>query len=131
MEGDAQKAYDIFFELFSKLFGIAFPYQNTKMCPKKSTSCLTKGLKKSIRKKHKLYKAYLTSPPPLNFKFYSSYRNKLHHLLRIAKRQHYETKFNESGNNMKSTWSIINEIIKRLFPTKYYVMSFKGDWTVS
>lgn len=34
MEGDAQKAYDIFLQLFSKLFEIAFPHQNTKMCPK-------------------------------------------------------------------------------------------------
>lgn len=85
------------------------------LSPTKIQKCtpknLTKGLKKSIRKKHKLYKAYLTSPSPLNFKFYSSYRNKLHHLLRIAKSQHYVTKFNEAGNNVKSTWSIINEIM--------------------
>lgn len=126
-EVDAQKTYDIFCNTFFKLFDKAFPYQTKRIHNKASKSWLSKGLKKSIRKKHMLYKAYLTNPSPLNHKKYSSYRNKLHHLLRTSKRQHYHNKFAESSNDMKKTWSIIKEIMNKAPVTTTPCNEFKND----
>ena len=40
-------------------------------------------------------------------------RNKLNHLLRIAKRDYYDKKLTEYKSNVKNTWRILNEIINR------------------
>lgn len=101
------------------------PTRLQKMCPPKYSSWLTKELKKSIIIKS-INLPYLTSTSLLNSKLNSSYRNKLHHLLQIAKRQHYITKLNESGNNMKSTWSIINAIMKKTPTNKIVCGEFQG-----
>ena len=43
----------------------------------------------------------------------SVFRNKLNHLLRIAKRDYYDKKLTEYKSNVKNTWRILNEIINR------------------
>lgn len=95
--------------------------------PEKIYILACKRSKKSIRKKHTLYNAYLTNPSPLNFKLYSSFRNKLHHLLRIAKRRHYETQFIEFSNDMKNTRSLINELMNSTPSDAPSCQEFQGE----
>ena len=52
----------------------------------------TKGLLKSIRKRAKLYKKFLKNPNIGNEKVYKIFKNKLNHLIRIAKRNYYDQK---------------------------------------
>lgn len=76
-EYETQASYNIFHGIFFKLFDKAFPLQKKKSQAKKQNQAwLTTGLKRSITKKHKLYRDYLTNPSPLNSNRYTTYRNK-------------------------------------------------------
>ena len=46
-------------------------------------------------------------------KKYKSYRNELNHLVRIAKKNYYSKKLEQAGNDLKSTWKAINELISK------------------
>jgi len=74
---------------------------------------VTGGLLTSINKKNNLYRKYKIKPTYTNFNAYKLYRNKLHSLIRKAKRQYYEIKFNQSKNDIKRTWRTINDVLKR------------------
>ncbi|CAH3181037.1 unnamed protein product, partial [Porites lobata] len=41
------------------------------------------------------------------------YKNKLNHLIRIAKRKYYDTKFESAKNDLRTTWKLINEVINK------------------
>ena len=73
---------------------------------------LSKGFLKSIRTKNKLYRQYLTNQSSHYETRYKNYKNKLNHLLRIAKRIYYENKIDASKSNAKATWRVLNEIFK-------------------
>ena len=66
---------------------------------------------KSIKKKNVLYKRFLIMPTPSRKKRFKCFRNKLNHLLRLAKREFYEKKLTEYKCNVKHTWRILNEAI--------------------
>jgi hypothetical protein len=44
---------------------------------------------------------------------YKTFKNKLNHLLRIAKRMYYEKQLERVKTNTKNTWKILNEVINR------------------
>ena len=69
-------------------------------------------LLKSIKQKNKLYKRYLSNPSPQKELINKTYKNKLHHSLRIAKRLYiYHKTSNESKSNMKAIWPLPNEVL--------------------
>ena len=85
---------------------------------------LSKGLLKSIRTKNKLYRQYLSNQSSHYETRYKNYKNKLNHLLRIAKRIYCEKKIDASKPNAKATWRVLNEIIntkKKAFKIKVKV----------
>ncbi len=51
---------------------------------------MTKSIAKSVRKKNKLYKKFLCHPTTNNEHKYKQYKNKLNHIIKIAKKKHYE-----------------------------------------
>ena len=73
---------------------------------------LSKGLLKSAKVKNKMFKKLIKT----NFNNqiltdkYKKYRNKLTHLISIAKKQHYD-KLLTNSNDPKNTWKIINKVI--------------------
>ena len=72
---------------------------------------ISRGLLKSIKQKNKLYKQYLSNPSPQKELKDKTYKNKLNHSLRIAKRLYYDKKLNESKSNMRATWRLLNEVL--------------------
>ena len=44
---------------------------------------------------------------------YRRLRNKLNHLIRIAKREYYDKQITEYKSNVRQTWEIVNEVINR------------------
>ena len=68
--------------------------------------------------KNKIYKLYLSNPSPQKELIYKTYKNKLNHSLRIAKRLYYDKKLNESKSDMRATWRLLNEVLnnKKLRP---------------
>ena len=72
-----------------KHFHKHFPKQTVKMRYANRKPWLTQGIKDSIKEKHKLYKKYLKIRTVANETRHKTYRNKLHHILNIAEKQHY------------------------------------------
>ena len=55
------------------------------------TRCILKSvLKKSVRNKNKLYKSFRKNPNYINKQKYIKYKNKLNHIIKIAKKIYYE-----------------------------------------
>ena len=60
-----------------------------------------------------LYKCLLSNPNSSNENAYKSYKNKLTHSLRVAKRLYYEKQIEKLKSNVKATWKVLNEILNR------------------
>ena len=43
---------------------------------------------------------------------YKKYRNKLNHIIRLAKKNYYNKKLSDSKSNLKQTWQTMNELLK-------------------
>ena len=74
---------------------------------------VTPALLCSINKKNKLYKKFLRHPNVENSKRYRQFRNILTKLTRESKRLYYEKSFEETKNNSKKTWNLLNELINK------------------
>ena len=87
------------------------PIKTKKITAKKySTPWLTNALKACTREKHRLYKLSLE-----NSEFiprYKRYKNTLVNSIRLAKANYYQNKFDRCINDSKSTWKVINKILK-------------------
>ena len=68
---------------------------------------------KSIRTKATLYKHFLKNLSVAVEKTYKSFKNKLNHLIRIAKRNFYDHKLAASKNDIKTRWKILNEVLNK------------------
>ena len=80
----------------------------------KNKPWITKSIRRSIRKKHKLYSRVLKS------KFhkdcldkYKKYRNVLTTLVRTAKQLYYNNEFERDMKNSKRTWKHINDLLNK------------------
>ncbi len=112
-------AYDTFMCKFMEIYNIHFPYRSSRVSnsarrrniPRKPW--ITSAIVKSIRRKEKLYKKYVSCPNDLHKAAYVSYRNKLTALIRISKRNYYADKLNEFKYNSKQTWKLLNNILGR------------------
>ena len=82
----------------------------------------TKGLAKSVKKKNILYHCFLNNPNSSNENAYKSYKNKLTHSLRVAKRLHYKKRIEKlklkilTRNREKRSLSSIFRATLKIFP---------------
>ena len=70
---------------------------------------ITRSIIKSVRKKNKLYKKFLCHPTTNNEHKYKQYKNKLNHIIKIAKKKYYEEQLIKYKNETKLLWSTLNE----------------------
>ena len=111
---DTDCAYRCFLDKYTTIYNDCFPLKKVKVKNVTlSKPWITKGLLKSVRKKNLLYKRFLTNPTPYREKLYKSYKNKLTHSLRVAKRLYYSKKLDEYKSNAKSTWKLLNDLINK------------------
>ena len=111
---DPNCVYRCFLDKFTAIYNNCFPFKKVKV---KNVTLrkpwITKGLLKSVRKKNLLYKRFHVNPTSYREKTYKSYKNKLTHCLRVAKRFYYNKKLDEYKSNAKSTWKLLNELINK------------------
>jgi hypothetical protein len=74
---------------------------------------MTKCIAKSVKKKNTLYKKYLCHPTTNNEDKYKRYKNKLNHIIKIAKKKYYEEKLINYKHNTKLLWKTLNKIMNR------------------
>ena len=72
---------------------------------------MTDRLKECIMKKAKLYKLFLKGRIHKNV--YTSYRNRLTHLIRKVKSLYYTRLFLENDRNSNKVWDILNDLLNR------------------
>ena len=96
-----------------KHFNINFPKQTVKVNYNNRKPWLTQGIKDSIKMKNKLYTRHLKVNTVANEVNYKSYRNKLHHVLKYAEKQHFAELLNNCQDNLKKTWQIMKNIVNK------------------
>ncbi len=123
---DANKAYQSFIDLFKTVFNESFPLVSLKINKRHGFNkpWFTIGFLESSRKKSRLYKRFISNPTPQNSTTYKKYRNKFTYLLLMAKKKYYSDKFKESTNNIKNTWNIISELLKRPYYAHFWGFIF-------
>ena len=116
--GDVNQAYEYFLYTFNSLFDKHCTATKTEdKCYSENNDgekmWITKGVKNACLKKNKLYKEFLKSRTPESHQRYKRYRNKLNDVIRQCKREYYESLLSRQQNNVKGTWKILNEIIRK------------------
>ena len=112
-EYDVNNAYDVFYYKLSTLYDECFPFVQQKNRKRKRHPWITNGILTSIKTKNKLLRISLKQPSYVNKLNYRSYRNKLNHVIRIAKKKHFSLKFKELSHDPKGTWSVINNLLNK------------------
>ena len=101
----------LFIDKLYQIFNSCFPLMTKYISLKRlNRPWLTSAILKSIDTKHKLYKRVKQNM--FNEQNYITYKNRLKHLIRLAKKQYYGNKFNQFKDNVKHTWKIINTVIR-------------------
>ena len=114
---------------FKEIYNCCFPKSKIKRGEIHKPAWLSKGLLKSIKRENVLYRQYVSNPTDNRECFYKSYRNRLNHSLRLAKRLYYNEALDKSKSNLKRTWKILNEVInrKKIIKTLKLPSMFKID----
>ena len=84
----AQNAYSSFAATVSDIYLNCFPLKQKRNTKTTQNPWMTRGLKKSIKKKNKLYAIHKQRPNPYNAIIYRRYKNILQRLIVIAKKKH-------------------------------------------
>ena len=111
-KNDPTESYTAFFQEFFELYDKFFAMKKYKS-KRPNNLWISKGLKKSSKTKEILYRKFIKNPSHKNERDYKIYRNKLNHLIRIAKKNYYSKRLDQAGNDIKSTWNTINELLGR------------------
>ena len=88
-----------------------FLYKKSKIKGKSLVSLwITKGIRKSSRKKQHLYEKLLKPKTTKTLETYKNYKNLFEKFLKSSKK-HYQNKLEKCKNNLKTTWKTMKEII--------------------
>ena len=105
-------SYNIFLDKFIKLYDIAFPERKVEIKQKNLTSrWITRGLKKSSKRKQRLYDKLLKRRNGKNEKVYKMYKSLFEKLKLQSKKLYFQNKLKQYENNIKNTWKIMKVII--------------------
>ena len=128
-KNDPTESYTAFYKEFFQLYNKTFPINNckSKNSKRSNNQWISQGLKKSSKRKEALYKNFIKKPTQINERDYKRYRNKLNHLIRIAKKNYYSKRFSQAQNDIKSTWNTINELLGKKKSSNALPKSFLND----
>ena len=114
VNSDTNESYKNLKMKFSELYDVAFPETKIEIKAKNLlSSWLTKGLRKSSKRKQKLYEKFLKKRNLANEMAYKSYKNLFEKLKKSSKRSYYQDKLKKCESNIKSTWKIMKEIVRK------------------
>jgi len=107
------EAYDTFCSMFRNMYDEALPIElkKYKIHSTKHKPWITTSILNSVRKKHKLYKKYLSTKSQTSKENYLKYKNKLTKIIRAAEKKYYSDKFCYVKDNIRDTWKLINKVL--------------------
>jgi Reverse transcriptase (RNA-dependent DNA polymerase) len=111
----AQIAFNFFSDTFFSLYDIYFPLRSVKFNKNYHSieNWMSPGLLISRREKIRLFKLSAKVPSPRNIATFKNYRNIYNKLTKLAKKLYYEKQFLKFQSNLKKTWQLIYEVIKK------------------
>jgi len=112
-KNDTQTAYTMFANKTTELYNKAFPIKTLNIGNRPFNPWMTKGIKKSIKHKNKLYLFYRKKKTVYNEIRYKMYKNRLKHTIVAAKKMYYQNLLLENKTNLKKSWNILKEMIGR------------------
>ena len=105
-------SYSIFLEKFVQIYDQAFPERKIEIKAKNLVSpWITRGLRKSSRKKQRLYEKFLKQRNSKNEEAYKMYKNLFEKLKKQSKKLYFQNKLKKCENDIKNTWKIMKSII--------------------
>ena len=108
----ANKAYDKFLKIFTKIYDKAFPVCKIRIKTKSLLSpWITKGILNSSKRKHKLYDKFLKHKTYTNEVNYKNYKHLFETIKFKAKKLYYSNLIVKYQNDIKKTWKVINPIL--------------------
>ena len=114
---DPVKAYNEFLKILADVYEANFPLkrkQNNRKINKTKSPWRTKCILKSVRNKNKLYKTFLMNRNSKNEQLYKNYKNKLNHIIKMAKKTYYEDlQLIKYKQNSRMVWKTLNELLNK------------------
>ena len=113
VQADINDIFDSFHIKLSEIIDKHIPLKKVskRQLRLQSKPWITKGIRRSIAMRNKLYKSYISINNDYYFTKYKYYRNKLKHLILISKKSFYNNYFNANKDNIKETWKGIKQLI--------------------
>lgn len=102
--------YGNYSNCISYFYDLSFPYTESNIKINQSMPWITVKIRQCIKKKSKLYKAYLRGK--VAKADYTYYKNRLLEILRRSKRLHYHRIFRDKTNTSK-IWQSLNNIVDK------------------
>jgi hypothetical protein len=120
-------AMQSFISELSKIYNESFPLKFVPV-KKHKPPWVTAEIKSAIKKKHKLLK--LSRSGVILRRSYATYRNVLNALIKTVKRQYYAAKIEQTSNDSKLLWKIVNTLLVKKF-VKKRIELLKNDEIIS
>ena len=118
----------IFNKTFNEVLNLHAPLRRESRNDKRHrlNPWITKGIRKCIKNKDRLYRKAILRKRQENFGEYKKYRNALNRLIDKAKKRYYERRLYHNQNNTIMQWKIINEIVSKKKKSAYKISKIKG-----
>ena len=127
-ENDVHIAYELFFDIFTRLYDEKCPIKKVKVNKRSEKNpWFTNGLRNACNKKNNLYREYLRKRTRKGELRYKTYKNKLTAILRFSEKQYYNNLLEINKDNIKETWRILNTITGRGKKKSYFPNSFESN----
>jgi hypothetical protein len=114
-DDNPETSYDAFHAIFTDLYNTFFQPKSTRFNKKfhKQEKWMTKGLLISRLTKLSLEKQHAKNPSGLTWDKFKIYPNVYNSTVRACKKLYYATELETNANNLKKTWSILNDVLKK------------------
>ena len=112
IDENPDSAYDTFLSILTSLINKCLPLKKVKRKITDKSEWLTKGILMSCVQKNNLFKKLKKTPTQENEITYKTFKNKLNHIIRIAKKNYFKEKCDMHRNSWEKTWETIGQILK-------------------
>ena len=106
------ESYDQFIKQFNLIYDDCFPIKVIEIKAKNILSpWITKGIKKSSKRKQKLHGIFFKQRSPNNEKEYKDYKQLFEKIKKDSKRKYFQEKLSFYKKDIKNTWKILKDVI--------------------
>ena len=106
------ESYDQFIKNLILIYDDCFPIKVIEIKTKNILSpWITKGIKKSSKRKQKLYEIFLKKKSPKNEKEYKDYIELFEKIKKDSKKKYFKEKLSFYKKDIKNTWKTLKDVI--------------------